>query len=99
MTVFAALAHVSSRLLVEQTGWSLSVLNDVWALALCEQHAEARLAYDELVETARRAGSPIVFALVSSRRSQLHYQRGEIPDAIRHSQYGLTNAYIMYRKL
>jgi GNAT superfamily N-acetyltransferase len=24
---------------------------------------------------------------------------GEIPDAIRHSQHGLTNAYIMYRKL
>ena len=24
---------------------------------------------------------------------------GEIPDAIRHSQQGLTNAYIMYRKL
>jgi len=24
---------------------------------------------------------------------------GEIPDAIRHAQHGLTNAYIMYRKL
>jgi len=24
---------------------------------------------------------------------------GEIPDAFRHSKYGLTNAYIMYRKL
>ena len=39
-------------------------------------------AYDELIAVAQRAGSPIMFALISSRRSQLRYLQGDIPDAI-----------------
>ena len=39
-------------------------------------------AYGELIALVQRAGSPIMFALISSRRSQLHYLHGDIPDAI-----------------
>ena len=44
---------------------------------LTEQHQLAIAAYDELIEQARRAGWPIVFALISSRRSQLHAPRSD----------------------
>jgi DNA-binding CsgD family transcriptional regulator len=75
-------AFADGRLTVEQPGWSLSVLNGIWALALAERRAAAMRAYDELIAVAQRNGSPIMFALVSSRRSQLHYLEGAIPDAI-----------------
>ena len=81
----AALAERSfgdGRLIAEQRGWSLSVLNAIWALSLAERGAAAMRAYDELIALVQRAGSPIMFALISSRRSQLHYLQGDIPDAI-----------------
>ena len=68
--------------IAEQVRGSLSVLNAIWTLALGDQHQLAMDAYDQLIRRTRREGSPILFALISSRRSQLHYLRGEIPDAI-----------------
>ena len=70
------------RLIVEQSPGSLTVLNLVWALVFSERHDVALDAYDTLITAARKQGSPIAFSLISSRRSELHYLRGAIPDAI-----------------
>jgi DNA-binding CsgD family transcriptional regulator len=82
VAAIALRAFGGGRLIAEQPGGALYVLSGVWALALSEQHRPAMQAYDQLIATAQRTGSPIRFALISSRRSQLHYLRGEIPDAI-----------------
>jgi DNA-binding CsgD family transcriptional regulator len=82
VAAIALRAFGGGRLIAEQPGGTLYVLSGVWALALSEQHRPAMQAYDQLIATAQRTGSPIRFALISSRRSQLHYLRGEIPDAI-----------------
>jgi DNA-binding CsgD family transcriptional regulator len=70
------------ELVAEQPRGSWSLLNAIWALVLGEEHELAMRAYDRLLEWARREGSPISFALVLSRRSQLHRLRGAIQDAI-----------------
>jgi DNA-binding CsgD family transcriptional regulator len=75
-------AYAGGQLLAEQPPGSLLVQNAIWTLVLTEQHQLAIPAYDELIEQSRRAGWPIVFALISARRSQLHHLRGAIPDAI-----------------
>ena len=85
-------AFGDGRLIAEQRGWSLSVLNAIWTLALAERHAPAMRAYDELIALVQRAGSPIMFALISSRRSQLHYLHGDIPDAIADARHRSTPA-------
>jgi DNA-binding CsgD family transcriptional regulator len=79
-------AYAGGQLLAEQPPGSLLVQNAIWTLALTEQHQLAIPAYDELIEQSRRAGWPIVFALLSARRSQLHHLRGAIPDAIADAQ-------------
>jgi DNA-binding CsgD family transcriptional regulator len=78
----AVRAFDGGRLVSEQPGGAMSVFNGVWTLALAERHGLAMQAYDELIAWARRTGSPFLFALVSSRRSQLHYLGGAIADAI-----------------
>ena len=70
------------RLTAEQPLASTSVPNAIMALVHSEQHELAMHAYDALITRAREAGSPITFAWLASRRSQLHYLRGAIPDAI-----------------
>lgn len=82
VTELATRALGSGRLIAEQPLGSWSVLNAVWALAHSDRHELAMDAYDRLIARARDEGSPITFAWISSRRSQLHYFRGEIPDAI-----------------
>ncbi|MGA2927096.1 MAG: hypothetical protein ABSG43_14050 [Solirubrobacteraceae bacterium] len=76
----------SGRLIAEQPLGSWSVMNAIWALAHSDQHGLAMDAYDALIVRSQQQGSPILFAWVSSRRSQLHYFRGEIPDAIADAQ-------------
>ena len=78
----ATLALGGERLTAEHPLASHSVLNAIWALVYSEQHELAMRAYDALIARAREAGSPISFAWFASRRSQLHYLRGEIPDAL-----------------
>jgi len=60
------------------------------------------------LEEARRLGYKAMqfnFVVKTNSRAVALWQRlgfniiGEIPEAFNHSQYGLTNAYIMYRKL
>ena len=82
VTGLATRAFGGGRLVSEKPGASMSVLNGIWTLALSEQHQPAMQAYDELLSRARQAGWPLLFALISSRRSQLHCLRGAIPDAI-----------------
>lgn len=82
VTQLATRALGGGRLTTEQPLASHSVLNAIWALVYCEQHELAMHAYDALIKRAQDAGSPIAFAWFSSRRSQLHYLRGAIPDAI-----------------
>ena len=82
VTGLAMRAFGGGRLVSEQPGASMSVLNGIWTLALSEQHQPALQAYDELIARARQAGWPLLFALISSRRSQLHCLGGAIPDAI-----------------
>ena len=82
----ASRAFGRGQLVAEPPGSSLSVLNGIWALALSEQHEDAMHGYDALTARAQRHGSPILFALVSSRRSQLQYLLGAIPDAIADAQ-------------
>lgn len=77
------------QLIAEQPRGSLSLLNAITALALTDQHDLAMSAYEELIARARREGSPISYALICSRRSQLHYLRGSIPDAIADAQAAL----------
>ena len=72
----------AGQLVAEHSLGSWSVLNAISVLALTEQHELAIRACDQLIARARREGSPIVFALVSSRRSQVQYLHGAIPDAI-----------------
>jgi len=82
VTELALRAMGEGRLTAEQPLASHSVLNAVWALVSCERHELAMRAYDALIARAREAGSPITFAWFASRRSQLRYLRGDIPDAI-----------------
>jgi DNA-binding CsgD family transcriptional regulator len=70
------------RLLAEEPPSSPFAMRLVFALVLSEEHALAIGAYNHLLERAQRTGTPIIFALTSSLRSQLRYYRGEIPDAI-----------------
>ena len=67
-----------------------------------------KLMAEHSIEEARRIGyDSIQFNfVVKSNTAAVNLWKsvgfdiiGEIPDAIRHSQHGLTNAYIMYRKL
>jgi ribosomal protein S18 acetylase RimI-like enzyme len=67
-----------------------------------------KLMAEHSIEEARRLGfQSIQFNfVVKSNTAAVNLWKsvgfaviGEIPDAIRHSQNGLTNAYIMYRKL
>jgi DNA-binding CsgD family transcriptional regulator len=78
----ATRAFRGGLLLTEQPGWSISVLDGIWALVFSEQHQPAMEAYDAMIARARQTGSPFLFALISSRRSQLHHLRGAIPDAV-----------------
>ncbi|MBV8998360.1 MAG: AAA family ATPase, partial [Solirubrobacterales bacterium] len=84
----AAVADLAKRalgagqLVAEHSLGSWSVLNAVSVLAHIEQHEAAISSCDELIARARREGSPIAFALLSSKRSQVHYLHGAIPDAI-----------------
>jgi DNA-binding CsgD family transcriptional regulator len=89
VTDLATRALTGGRLIAEQRLWSLSASNAIWALVHTEQHEFAMSAYDALIVRAREAGSLITFAWISSRRSQLHYFRGEIPDAIADAQASL----------
>jgi DNA-binding CsgD family transcriptional regulator len=89
VTQLAMRALGGGRLTTEQPLASHSVLNAIWALVYSEQHELAMRSYDALIARARDAGSPIAFAWFSSRRSQLHYLRGEIPDAIADAQASL----------
>ena len=82
VTELATRALGGGSLIAEQPLASHSVLNAIWALVHGEQHELAMRSYDALIRRAREAGSPITFAWFSSRRSQLHYLRGEIPDAL-----------------
>ena len=82
VTVLATRALGGGRLIAERPLSSHSVLNAVLVLVHSEQHELAMPAYDALIARTRQAGSPITFAWISSRRAQLHYLRGEIPDAI-----------------
>ena len=79
-------AFGDGQLIAEQPRGSLSVLNAIRTLALGDQHLLALDAYDELIARTRREGSPILFALISSRRSQLHYLGGAISDAVADAQ-------------
>lgn len=72
----------ADQLVAEHSLGSWSVLNAILVLAHSELHEQAMCACDALIARSRREGSPIVFALLSSRRSQLHYFHGAIPDAI-----------------
>jgi DNA-binding CsgD family transcriptional regulator len=69
-------------LIAEQPPGSLTVLNLVWALVFTDRHDLALDAYEKLITAAGEQGSPIAFSLICSRRSELHYLRGAIPDAI-----------------
>lgn len=86
VTELATRALGTGRLIAEQPLGSWSVLNAIWALAHSDQHTLAMDAYDALIARSRQRGSPIVFAWVSSRRSQLHYFCGQIRDAIADAQ-------------
>ena len=86
VTELATRAFDGGKLVAEQPGWSMSVLNGVWALALAERHELAMQGYDALIERAQQTGSPLLFALISSRRSQLHLLRGAIQNAITDAQ-------------
>jgi DNA-binding CsgD family transcriptional regulator len=66
----------------EETTLSASVLMPIFALVLSEQHELAMQAFNQLLARARREGTPVAFAFISSMRSQLHYYQGSIPDAI-----------------
>ncbi len=70
------------QLVAEEPPLSPTLLTTLFALVLCEEHALALNAFDELLTRARREGAPTTFSFVSSMRSQLHYYRGAIPDAI-----------------
>jgi DNA-binding CsgD family transcriptional regulator len=75
-----ALGH--AQLVAEHALGAWSVVNTVLVLAHSEQDEQAMCACDALIARARREGSPIMFALLSSRRSQVQHFRGAIPDAI-----------------
>ena len=79
-------AYGGGQLLAEQPPGSLLVQDAIWTLALTEQHDLAIHAYDRLIAQARLQGWPIVYALISARRSQLDVLRGAIPDAIADAQ-------------
>jgi DNA-binding CsgD family transcriptional regulator len=71
-----------AQLVAEHALGAWSVVNTVLVLAHSEQDEQAMSACDALIARARREGSPIMFALLSSRRSQVQHFRGAIPDAI-----------------
>jgi DNA-binding CsgD family transcriptional regulator len=70
------------QLVAEEPPSSPFAMRLVFALVLSEEHELAMGAYDQLLERAQRTGTPLIFALTSSLRSQLHFYRGEIHDAI-----------------
>ena len=70
------------QLIADPVGGSLSVLTAIWALVLTEQYQLAMQAYDTLIARTQQQGSPILFAVMTSGRSQLQCLRGAIPDAI-----------------
>jgi DNA-binding CsgD family transcriptional regulator len=79
-------ADVVGRLLAEQPPGSVLLQDAIWTLALADQHTTAERAFDQLIDQARRAGSPSIFALMSYRRSMVHRLSGSLPDAIADAQ-------------
>jgi DNA-binding CsgD family transcriptional regulator len=82
----AGRADVDGRLLAEQPLGSLLLQNALFTLGLADRPATAERAFGELIERARRAGSPIVFTLMSLRRSSVRRLSGARPDAIADAQ-------------
>jgi DNA-binding CsgD family transcriptional regulator len=82
VTELAERALSDGQLAAEEPVLSPSLLMTVFALVLSERHERAMRAFDGLLARTQREGTPVAFAFVCSRRSQLHYFRGAIPDAI-----------------